>query len=268
MVVPVDAKVADTTFSTDSDQERHNFDALTITTLTGIVGYRSTASTRRSYTNMYHFCYLLLATTCISSGAHIGFINAHPQRYHPKYSTCEHADVFLAPSVENSNAADFFMKTNHTRMPAFLLSLQTNKILHKFLLAATVALLWAAYGGLNIIEYPESHASALLDRKCVPKVPVEVVLRVYKETVHEFRKLLCKLRSITSLSDACFLVYIKDNEVGVDAVKQRTGAHSATTFPKIGREGETYLNHTLNRCHSLVRQTVFLPADIHDPQKF
>jgi hypothetical protein len=84
------------------------------------------------------------------------------------------------------------------------------------------------------MECSESHASTLIDRNYVPQVSVEVVRSIYKKTVDEFRKLLCKLRSMSSLSDVYFPVYIKDNEVGVDTVKQRTGAHGVTTFPNIG----------------------------------
>jgi hypothetical protein len=141
-------------------------------------------------------------------------------------------------------------------------------MLRKLLLGATVVLLWTAYGGLNFTERPESHEPALLDREYVPQVPVEIVLSMYKEPVHEVRKLLRNLKSISSLHDAYCTIYIKDNEADVEAIKQQTGADRVTILPNIGREGETYLNHILNKWHNLARQTVFLQADIHNPREF
>jgi hypothetical protein len=48
-----------------------------------------------------------------------------------------------------------------------------------------------------------------------------------------------------SLSDAHVTIYIKESETNNTHVKQKTGANYVITLPNVGREGETFLNHTL-----------------------
>jgi hypothetical protein len=73
---------------------------------------------------------------------------------------------------------------------------------------------------------------------------------------------------MSTLSDAHVTIYIKDSEANNTHVKQKTGADYVITLPNVGREGETFLNHILDKWDSLARQTIFLQAGIHDAREF
>jgi hypothetical protein len=70
------------------------------------------------------------------------------------------------------------------------------------------------------------------------------------------------LRAMPNLKDAIVHIYIKDGEANVDELKKITQANSVTKLSNVGREGETYLYHILDRWDSLSKHTVFLQADM------
>jgi hypothetical protein len=267
MLLPMGDEVADMGSQTITAPVRHSWDALTLLALTGIVGCHSTLSIRRSYTNAYQFCCFLFAVLCIGGKTRVDVFNAQLQRPWTIQSTYELADISSAPSAENGDAIGFTEETDRTGMPTFSSSSRSNRVC-RYLPGISVVLLWTAYAILNFTERPDRYSSAFLDRDYVPQLPVEVVLSMYKEPVDEVSKLIFNLRSMPALSDAHFTIYIKDSEADNEDIKQRTEADRVATLPNIGREGETYLNHILNRWHSLARQTIFLQADIHNPREF
>lgn len=267
MLLPMGDEVADTGSQTVTAPVRHSWDALTLFALTGIVGCHSTLSMRRSYTNAYQFCCFLFAVLCIGGKTRVDVFNAQLQRPWTIQSTYELVDNSSAPSAENSNVNGFAEETDRTGMLAFFSSSRSKRAC-RFLLGISVVLLWTAYAILNFTERPDRYSSAFLDRDYVPQLPVEIVLSMYKEPIDEVSKLVFNLKSMPGLSDAHFTIYVKDSEADNEDIKQQTGADRVATLPNIGREGETYLNHILNRWDSLARQTIFLQADIHNPREF
>jgi hypothetical protein len=267
MLFPMGDEVADMSSQTLDAPVCNSWDTLTLLALTGIVGCYSTLSMRRSYTNAYQFCCFLFAVLCIEARTRVDVFNAQPKRPWTIQNTYELVDISSVVSAENSNAVGVAEQTDRTRMPAFFSSSRSSRF-RKFLLGISVVLLWMTYVILNFTERPEPYSSTLLDQDYVPQLPVEVVLSMYKEPADEVSKVISNLRSMPSLSDAYFTIYVKDSEADNEDLKQRTGADRVATLPNIGREGETYLNHILNRWNSLARQTIFLQADIHNPREF
>ncbi|KAF2793235.1 hypothetical protein K505DRAFT_362161 [Melanomma pulvis-pyrius CBS 109.77] len=259
--------VADTSSQTVHDPTCHNWDALTLLALTGIVGCHSTLSIRRSYTNVYQFCCFIFAVLCICCKGRVDVFDVRLQKLWTIRSTHELVDVNSAPSAENNDAIGFAEESDRTGFSEFFLNSQYDRF-PRFLPVLSVALLWTAYGVLNFTERPERYSPVFLDRDYVPQIPVEIVLSMYKEPVEEVTQLISNLKSMPALSDAHFTIYIKDSEANNQDIKHRTGADLVATLPNIGREGETYLNHILNKWHSLAKQTIFLQADIHNSREF
>jgi hypothetical protein len=267
MLLLADTEVAHEDSQTVTASVRNSWDTLTLLALAGVVGCHSTLSLRRSYTNVYQFCCFLFAILCIHGKTLPDVRNIRPQRLYTIQNTYEHVDIDTTLSAENDNHIGPAEETQRTWISECFLGSRHDK-LRRYLLGISVTLLWTAYGILNFTERPSLHGSALLDRDYVPKLPMEVVLSMFKEPVDEVSQLVFNLKSIPALSDAHFTIYIKDSEADNEDIKQRTGADHVASLPNIGREGETYLNHILNNWHSLARQTMFLQADIHNPREF
>jgi hypothetical protein len=263
ILLPIDETVSDSIFLVDSARGRHICDALTVAAFTGIVGCHSALSTRRSYTNMYQFCCFLLAMLCVSSTDYL----APSQRSRFAQSAYELVDG-SRPSMEGRESTGFAKGMNRSSLQALLLRIQANKMVRRYSLGVSIALLWTAYVGFNYTERPESRTPTILDKEYKPTIPVEIVLSMYKEPLEEVRELLQNLKNMPALSDAESTIYIKDSTADNEAVKQQTGADHIITLPNIGREGETFLNHIVRRWDTLARQTVFLQADIHNPREF
>ncbi|KZM21331.1 hypothetical protein ST47_g7526 [Ascochyta rabiei] len=267
IILPLYSEPADTSFQTVGAPVDRLWDALTLTLLTGIVGSYSTLLTARSYTNIYQFCCFPLAIMCIGSSAYVSATNRCSQNPWNALSTYELVNSPSALSAEDSDTIDFTEETHHSAVPALKSSSPGNPF-SKYLFGISIASLWAAYGILNFTERQERRSPVLLDQNYVPQLPVEIVLSMYKEPIDEVRKLVTHLQSMPALSDAHVTIYIKDSEANNAYVKEQTGAHNITTLPNVGREGETFLNHILNRWHDLARQTIFLQAGIHNPREF
>jgi hypothetical protein len=232
--------------------------------VTGIVGCFSALLVRRSYTNVFQLCCFLIAVLCIGGKGTVDTASGQSQAPSITY---ERVNISPEPAADDSDATSLPEEIGSTRVPAFVSSLAGDRP-RRYLLGISVALLWMAYGILNFTERRERHDPTLLDRNYVSEVPVEVVLSMYKEPVEEVSKLISNLRSMPTLSDAHFTIYIKNSEADNENIRQKVGADGVVTLPNIGREGETYLNHILNRWDSLARQTIFLQADIHNPREF
>lgn len=267
ILFPVDDEVPNAVPHTVNAPVHQIWDASTLLILTGIVGCHSTLSIRRSYTNIYQFCCFFLAIICIENRAHVDVSKA--QRHRSLYSDSTH-DLMSSSStasIEDNDTVGFTEEVRYSGMPASLLRSRNNTF-HRFLLYIGIISLWAAYTILNSNERPQRRIPVLLDREYSPGSLVEIVLSMYNEPVDEVAKLIRDLRGFPALSDAPVTIYIKDSEADIDDIKQRTRANQITSLPNIGREGETYLNHILNRWDSLAKQTIFLQAGIHNPREF
>lgn len=267
MLLPMHSEIADTSSQTIYAPVDRIWDALTLTLLTGIVGCYSTLLIGRSYTNIYQYCCFLLGVTCIGSSAYVCVSNIRLQNLWITSGTYELISSPSALSAEDSNTISLMEGAHHPKVPA-LKSSSPNNTFSRYLLGISIASLWAAYGILNFTERQERHSTVLLDQDYVPQLPLEIVLSMYKEPIEEVGKLIHHLQSMPDLSDAQVTIYIKDSEANNTYVKQQTGADYVITLPNIGREGETFLNHILNRWHDLARQTIFLQAGIHNPREF
>ncbi|KAF2020563.1 hypothetical protein BU24DRAFT_416233 [Aaosphaeria arxii CBS 175.79] len=266
-LLPMHSEVADTSSQTIDGPVDRIWDALTLALFTGLVGCYSTLLMGRSYTNTYQFFCFLLAMAYIGSSAYIGGSSIrlqYPWSGPGKYELISPLSTLL---TENGNA-DSLMEQFHYPGVSALKSSSPNNKSSRHLLGITITTLWAAYGILNFTERQERRIPTLLDQDYVPELPLEVVLSMYKEPVDEVGKLINHLQSISALSDARITIYIKDREANNTYVKQQTGADHVITLPNIGREGETFLNHILNRWDNLARQTIFLQAGIHNPREF
>ncbi|RMZ71673.1 hypothetical protein GMOD_00006814 [Pyrenophora seminiperda CCB06] len=267
MLVPMYGKVTGTSSHTVDTPVDRLWDAVSLTLFTGIVGCYSTLLTARSYTNIYQFCFFLLTITGVGSSAYICVSNRHSQSPCATPSTYE---LLRSPSELSTEYSDSISLTeeDHQYTVTALKSSSLNTTFSRYFFGISIASLWAAYGIMNFTERQERRSPALLDRDYIPQLPVEIVLSMYKEPVDEVRKLINHLQNMPALSDAHVTIYIKDSGANNTYVKQQTGAHNVTTLPNIGREGETFLNHILNRWHDLARQTIFLQAGIHNPREF
>ncbi|KAG9186452.1 hypothetical protein G6011_09560 [Alternaria panax] len=256
MLLPMDDKGSDTSYQFTDTPIFGIWDALTLTALTGIVGCSSTLSTRRSYTNTYQFCCFFLAMMCIGSKACV-FISWQNSR--GTHSTYELIRPPLALSAEESNTISLTEELHPPGVPE-LPSGARNNTLGRYLLGFGIVSLWTAYGILNFTERLDRLTPAFLDQDYVPHLPLEIVLSMYQEPIHEVGKLIVNLKSMPALEDAHVTVYIKDSEANNTHIQQKTGADHVIALPNVGREGETFLNHILNNWDSLARQTIFLQA--------
>jgi hypothetical protein len=267
LLLPMYGEVVGTSSQTIDAPVDRLCDAITLTLLTGIVGCYSTLLTARSYTNIYQFCCFLLTITGLGRSAYVCASNRHSQSPGATPSTYELLSSPSALPAEYNDTISLTEEAHHSAVPA-LKSSSPNNTFSRYLVGISIASLWAAYGIMNFTERQEHRIPVLLDRDYVPQLPVEIVLSMYKEPIDEVRKLVNHLQNMPALSDAHVTIYIKDSGANNTYVKQQTGAHNVTTLPNIGREGETFLNHILNRWHDLARQTIFLQAGIHNPREF
>lgn len=244
MVLPMDdGAVSATSHALDARVHRIR-DALTIAVLTGLAGCYSTLLTRRSYTNIYQLCCFWLAAMCFSSWSWTRV----PQAGLP--------NTRLAHSTHG-----------RMRSSSWLVS-SPIKPFWKYLAGVGIASVWIAYGVLNFTERQEAYKPTSLDGTYVASMAIEIVVSMYKEPIEDVAELIRNLKSMPALSDAYITIYVKDNKADSNRIMSQTQANQVITLPNIGREGETYLNHILNRWDSLAQQTIFLQAEIHNPREF
>ncbi|OAG12500.1 uncharacterized protein CC84DRAFT_1254749, partial [Paraphaeosphaeria sporulosa] len=260
MLLPMDDESVDSNFQNSDAPVHHVWDASTLLVLAGIVGCYSTLSYRRSYTSAYQFVCFLVAIICIESRVYVEAFKDRSQSARTSHSTYE-----LSPSSsEDGESVDLANEDGHSGNQP----ISRTKTIRRVMLGIAVFSLWTMYGISNANDRREDRSTVLLDQDYEPQLPVEIVLSMYKEPIYEVVSLIHNLRSIPSLSDAHVTIYIKDAFADNDSIQHLTRANDVITLPNIGREGETYLNHILNRWDSLARQTIFLQAGIHNPREF
>ncbi|KAF1843628.1 uncharacterized protein K460DRAFT_316190 [Cucurbitaria berberidis CBS 394.84] len=251
----------------DMQSHRIIHDTLTLLTLIGIVGCYSTLSLRRSYISWYQLGCFILAMLCISSKAvyTVAWRLWECQRdNHGSYELVTDTSI-LPPS--NNETTTFIEESNKARLETIQIETRSTGW-HSFLVSIAMVMIWTSYLLLNFTEREGPRVHTALNREYTPNLAVEVVLSMYKEPVDEVAQLISNLKVMPSLSEALFTIYIKDSETDTEMIKNETGANSVTLLPNIGREGETYLNHIVNRWDTLAKQTIFLQANIHDQREF
>lgn len=109
-------------------------------------------------------------------------------------------------------------------------------------------------------------AEAHLDTSYQHTAELDIVISMYKESAEDIRTTMRKLKEIPMIaaSEPRLLLYVKDQEVSVTALKDATGASEVIKAPNVGREGETYLRHIVTRWDKLAKHTIFLQGELHN----
>ncbi|KAF2011679.1 hypothetical protein BU24DRAFT_354629 [Aaosphaeria arxii CBS 175.79] len=169
-----------------------------------------------------------------------------------------------------SNVSDASGWTNETHV-SDAYEYRPAKAGRALLVALLTGATWLLYTFLNFSDKVHAEtwsAGAILDTAYVPQRDHDIIISMYKEPTEHVASLISGLRDIPGLSNAHVLIYIKDAEADLEVIERGTGADEVTSLPNLGREGETYLNHIVNRWDNLARQTFFLQADVHNPREF
>ncbi|KAL6172990.1 hypothetical protein ACJQWK_02125 [Exserohilum turcicum] len=87
---------------------------------------------------------------------------------------------------------------------------------------------------LNFTEKHEIHSPVSLDQAYAPRIPLEIVLGMYKELMDEVTRLISNLKSMPALSDAVITIYSKDSTADTARIKAQTGASLVVTLSRAG----------------------------------
>ncbi|KAF1986503.1 hypothetical protein K402DRAFT_463445 [Aulographum hederae CBS 113979] len=115
------------------------------------------------------------------------------------------------------------------------------------------------------------HPNASLDLDFKPVSQLDIVISMYKEPAEDVKSIMSSLSTIPSIGSASprLIIYNKNPDTDLDALKEATQAYQVIAAPNVGREGETYLRHIVESYDSnLAKHTIFLQADIHNPREF
>ena len=241
------------------------WDTSTVVVITGVVGCSSTLLLRRSYTTLFQLCCFLLAMMCAS--APTSALRNDTQLHSSHIELGAHGPSRSTLFRGDSETVDLLDETHDLEVSASVRS-SHNNVSRRYLLGIGIALLWLVFAVLNFNERQWHRLPVFLDHEYAPRLPVEIVLSMYKEPIDEVQRVIKNLKSMPALSDASVTIYVKDGEANSTYIEHQTGADHATTLSNIGREGETFLNHILQRWDSLARQTIFMQAGIHNPREF
>ncbi len=239
-------------------------DALALPFLASIAGCVASLHIRRPYISWYQFWCFVLAIACIGYGSRQTKSRGASRQgdsagdYELVSDPAQSRDVIPTIMVE-----DFDTEQSRTRQPE-----SRGTIRGCIVLVGITLLLWATYFFLNFNPRPRLRMDSRLDQKYAPTIPLEVIISMYKEPIHEVADAISHMKGTLAFSEALFTIYVKDEKADADKIKQQSGAKSVTVLPNIGREGGTYLHHIIERWDSLAKQTIFLQAEIHNPREF
>lgn len=93
----------------------------------------------------------------------------------------------------------------------------------------------------------------------------DIVVSMYQENSAKLARELREIKQLPSLQGLEFniIIYVKDQQADIVALKEAVGADVVKIIPNKGREGGTYLLHILDEWDNLASHTLFLQADIH-----
>jgi hypothetical protein len=232
---------------------------LSLLALTGITGCYSTLAVRRSYTNLYQYCCFALAILCISQRTVYDWDSS------ATYEPLQDLSLPLPEEEGSTTSTEKFERAQSTpsRSDLWKNTLRTSSSV------VVVLLLWTVYMCMNFTERERKQHIASLDRTHhEPTLPLEVVISMYKEPIKVVNDLISSLEHLPVTSGASITIYVKDSEANTEELREQTGANKVIKLPNMGREGETYLSHIINRWDSLAKQTIFLQAEVHNPHEF
>ncbi|KAF2170547.1 hypothetical protein M409DRAFT_51571 [Zasmidium cellare ATCC 36951] len=100
-----------------------------------------------------------------------------------------------------------------------------------------------------------------LDKAYQPETDFDIVVSIYKEDPAAVNDTISRILSLPSVPpNHRVLLYSKDEGADVAALQAQFPNAEVIQLPNIGREGQTYLHHILNRWDDLARHTLFTQA--------
>lgn len=93
----------------------------------------------------------------------------------------------------------------------------------------------------------------------------DIVVSFYREDQTKIAKELREIKELAPFQglEPRIIIYVKDQDADVVAMKEAIGADVVKIIPNKGREGGTYLAHILDQWDNLAVHTLFLQGDIH-----
>lgn len=249
------------------------WDTVTLLLLTGISGIYSAFTIRRSYTSSLQLVAFAVAVSCLGAAPFRSFLRAWKTGMLGGYHSVPSA-VGLEPlDEERTRTSEGSRWSEDTEVPPYTEHPPRSPWSFRSLLITfvQVALIWMVFLIFNFQEryIPDiPKAITRLDTTYTAPTPTEIVISMYKERISDVADLIANLRGMDGLSDAQVSIYLKDADANAAHIQTLTKADKITTIPNVGREGETYLYHILNRWDKLAHQTFFLQADVHNPREF
>ncbi|EKD20831.1 uncharacterized protein L3040_000936 [Drepanopeziza brunnea f. sp. 'multigermtubi'] len=124
----------------------------------------------------------------------------------------------------------------------------------------------SSFASASINSLPQSFPMSTFDTAYIPTERFEIVVSMYKEDTASVKTMLTSLKHTTLLSTLKprVIVYTKDPDQDLYALKKATGADIVERLDNTGREGGTYLWHIVNKWDELAEQTMFIQAHAHN----
>jgi len=118
---------------------------------------------------------------------------------------------------------------------------------------------------ISINSIPPAQQTSL-DYNYTAKSRFDIVVSMYDESPESVKHMLDSLKRTTMLSSLSpnIIIYTKDPNADIKALKEATGANTIERLKNLGREGGTYLHHIASNWDSLAEQTMFIQAHAHN----
>jgi hypothetical protein len=135
-----------------------------------------------------------------------------------------------------------------------------------------VFIVFAALGfALSVLESVSlasdlSQGYTLLDSAYNASSPFDIVISAYLEEPELIKSMLDSLRKTAYLRNLRpnVILYTKDPEANITALKYATSASVVKSLENVGREGGTYLYHVITNWDNLAEKTMFIQSHAHN----
>lgn len=116
---------------------------------------------------------------------------------------------------------------------------------------------------------PLPNQSVMLDSTYVAKSRFDIVVSMYRESPSAVKAMLNTIKTTKYIStlQPRVILYTKDPNADLYLLKNDTSADIVRQLANVGREGGTYLHHIVTHWDDLAQQTMFIQADVHDPEE-
>lgn len=127
-------------------------------------------------------------------------------------------------------------------------------------------LLYLKYSAVLI---PPPTQPTMLDSTYVAKSRFDIVVSMYHESPSAVKAMLTSIKTTKPFGNIQprVILYTKDPHANLYVLKTETGADVVRQLANLGREGGTYLHHIVKHWDDLAQQTMFIQAEIHDPEE-